>query len=131
MERDRQEPILLEMYTEVTRMKQVFRHVEGIPIPLPVPPTLTGISVAIGWEIVMFKWVPWGDPLLKYLFVPFVLASFISYFEPDNINPFQWLYAHIRKQIRPIRRIGNRAVPRIGYRKEYRQQTIIRSERRR
>ena len=120
------EPIVMDMYAEVGRLKQVFRHFEGIPIPLPVPATITGIASAIIWEIVAFKWIPWGDPFTKYLIIPIILATLISYLEPEQVSPIAWVYAYIRKGIRPTRRVVNRPIPRVGHIKEYKQYTIIR-----
>ncbi len=121
-----QEPLVLDMYTEVSRIKPVFRHFEGVPLPLPVPVTVTGIISAVSWVIVSFYFFPNGDPLTNYILVPVILASAISYFEPEFITPIQWGYAYIRKWIKPTRRIINRSVPPIGYKKVYKQYTIIR-----
>lgn len=121
-----QKPFVLPMYTEITRLKQVFRHIEGVPIPLPVPVTVSGIMTGIMWIVLVAKWIPWVDPLTKYVFFPIILVCVISYFEPEGMSPFSWIYAKIRSFIRPQRRIINRSVPQIGYLKEYVLYSIIR-----
>ncbi len=122
---ERQEPIVLEMYTEISRLKQVIRHFEGVPIPLPIPITLSSVVIAVIWELVSFYWIPFGDPVTKYVIIPLLLIVLVSYFEPENIHPMQWVYAYIRRWIRPFRRVVNRAVPHKRFWREYRQQTYI------
>ncbi|SHF23344.1 hypothetical protein SAMN05444392_11162 [Seinonella peptonophila] len=124
---NREHRMMLSLYTEVNRLKQTFRHIEGIPIPLPVPITLSGIVVGVLYILLALQ-VPWGDPITKYFFLPLVIVCVVSYVEPDYMNPLSWLYTHIRCMIRPNRRVINRSVPPIGYQKEYRQPTIIRKK---
>ncbi|WP_028778718.1 hypothetical protein [Shimazuella kribbensis] len=123
--RDSQDPIVLEMYTEVTRLKQVIRQIEGKEIPLPIPITLVSVMVAIVWEFIAFKWISFGDPIHKYGTIPFLLIVLISYFDPDNISPLGWVYIRVRRWIRPFRRVINRGVPQKGFVREYQQQTYI------
>lgn len=113
------------MYTKVSRIKQLIRHITGIPYEFPIPFTITGFAFLFICPIAMYLWVPIGSPLLKFVFIPIAGAMLISYFEPETIHPFAWVYAHVRRRIRPVRRVINRPVPRKGWIKEYRQPTIL------
>ncbi|GGA57951.1 hypothetical protein GCM10007416_33940 [Kroppenstedtia guangzhouensis] len=115
----------LDTYTEVLKVKRLFRHLEGIPIPLPFPATTTALVAGILLEVVMFKWVPYGNPLIKYVIIPLGTASFISYYEPEGINLFQQAYRQVRRRLRPRRRVVNRAVSLKGMRKQYPHMTYI------
>ena len=115
----------LDTYTEVLKVKRLFRHLEGIPIPLPFPATTTALITLILLEVVMFKWVPYGNPLIKYVIIPLGTASFISYYEPEGINLFQQAYRQVRRRLRPRRRVVNRAVSLKGMRKQYPHMTYI------
>lgn len=119
---------MVDMYTEVTRLKQVFRHIQGIPIPFPIPITLSSLMGGVVWILAMLH-VPGGDPFMKFLFTPMILVSVLSYLEPDQVSPWGWMYAYIRKWVRPRKRVINRSVPPIGYQIEYRQYSIVRKNR--
>jgi len=144
----KQQPLRLPMYNRAARRKQLIRHITGIPFEFPVPLTFTGFSLLIiipflmyKWvpagdplfkyvvapfvPFLMYKWVPAGDPLFKYVVAPFAAATIVSYLEPESISPWQWAYAHIRKRLRPARRVVNRPVPRKGWVKEYIYQTYV------
>lgn len=118
--------VALPMYTEVNRLKHVFRHFEGIPIPLPVAVTISGLVAGICWIVLSLKWIPSGDPLIKYVVIPIVLTTVISYFEPENVSMGGWIYAQLRHVFRPSRRVINGSVLPIGYWKEYHQYSIVR-----
>lgn len=115
----------LDTYTEVLKVKRLFRHLEGIPIPLPFPATTTALITFALLEVIMFKWVPAGYPLVKYVIIPVGAAGAISYYEPEGINPFQQAYRQVRRWLKPRRRVVNRAVPLKGIRKQYPHMTII------
>jgi hypothetical protein len=121
----KQQPLRLPMYNRAARRKQLIRHITGIPFEFPVPLTFTGFSLLIIIPFLMYKWVPAGDPLFKYVVAPFAAATIVSYLEPESISPWQWAYAHIRKRLRPARRVVNRPVPRKGWVKEYIYQTYV------
>jgi hypothetical protein len=117
--------IVWPMYTDVNRLKQVFRHIEGISIPLPIPITITAICVGV-LSILLALLIPWGEPLTKYVFMPLVLMCVVSYIEPDQVSPIAWVYGHIRRWIKPRRRVMNRAVPSLGYGRIFVQYSVIR-----
>lgn len=122
--------LTLDMYTEVNRLKQTFRHIEGIPIPLPVPLTISGMLAGVLYVLLALQ-VPWGEPITKYLLLPLMIVCMVSYIEPDHMSSLAWIYAYLRRIVRPNRRVLNRAVPPLGYQQEYRQPTIIRKQERR
>lgn len=120
----------LDTYTEVLKVKRVFRHLEGLPIPLPFPATTTALITLVLLEVVMFKWVPYGNPLVKYVVIPLGAAAGISYYEPEGITLYQQGYRQIRRWLKPRRRIVNRPVALNGVRKEYPHMTYIHQDRR-
>lgn len=119
---EEQQPHRLHMYTKATRIKQVIRHI--FPnVPFPIPVTISGFILG-GLFFMILTFFNIFDVFTR-VFVFIATTSLLSYFEPENIHPLAWIYAVIRRKLRPIRRVGNRAVPKIGWRTEYHQQTIV------
>lgn len=100
------QPEMLDTYRNVNKLKQLFRHMEGIPI-LPFPATITGVVVGfILLMILLFQPIHW---VLKIV-IPILVIAFLSRQEVDGAGPSQKLYAHIRAFLKPNHRIGNREV---------------------
>ncbi|PTM52714.1 TcpE family conjugal transfer membrane protein [Desmospora activa] len=118
----------LDTYTSTLKTKKMIHHLERIPIPFPL--TIAGLVVLVLLEIIMFKWVPFGNPLVKYIVIPVGICIWISYHEPEGINIFQQIYRKIRRWFKPRRRKVNRSIPLRGVRKEYPQMTYIHLDRR-
>lgn len=119
---------LLDMYSEVTKAKRMIRHIERLPLPFPM--TYGAMATAIVLEVIMFKWVPFGNPLVKYIIIPLGSAAFISHFEPEGINLFQQVFRRLRKRFRPKKRVVNTPVAIKGTQKVYQQITYLHLERR-
>lgn len=119
---EEQQPYRLKMYIKATKVKQVIRHI--IPnVPFPIPVTITAFLSGVVLLIALTKLNIFD--VFSRLFVFVTAISIFTYLEPKNIHPFAWLYAIIRKKTRPVRRVVNRSVPRKGWVKEYKQQTIV------
>lgn len=100
------QPRLLDTYRNVNKLKQLFRHMEGIPL-LPFPATITGVVVGfILFLILLFQPIYW---ILKIV-IPVTVIAFLSRQEVDGAGPAQKLYAQIRAFIKPNHRIVNREV---------------------
>lgn len=100
------EPQVLHTYRNVNKLKQLFRHMEGIPI-LPFPATITGVVVGfILLLILIYQPINW---ILKII-IPIVVTAFLSRQEVDGAGPVEKLYAHIRAVLKPNHRIVNREV---------------------
>lgn len=97
---------MLDTYRNVNKLKQLFRHMEGIPL-LPFPATITGVVVGfILLLILIYQPINW---ILKII-IPIVVTAFLSRQEVDGAGPVEKLYAHIRAVLKPNHRIVNQEV---------------------
>jgi len=101
------EPVELDMYTDVFKIRKMIHHVQRIPLPFPM--TALGLTAGVALEWAMF-YFDGGNPIIKHVFIPLVVAGWISYYEPDGISLSQITYAYIRQLFRPKRRVVNRPV---------------------
>lgn len=100
------QPKMLDTYRNVNKLKQLFRHMEGIPL-LPFPATITGVVVGfILLLILIYQPINW---ILKII-IPIVVTAFLSRQEVDGAGPVEKLYAHIRAVLKPNHRIVNQEV---------------------
>jgi len=101
------EPVELDMYTDVLKIKKLIHHIKKIPLPFPM--TTLGLITGFALEWAAF-YIQGVDPITKHVFIPLTAAGFITYHEPDGINLFQVIYAYSRQYFRKKRRVVNRAV---------------------
>lgn len=94
------------MYQDVLRAKRYIHHISRFPLPFPM--TVLGLLVASTLLILMFMFVDLHP--FFHVFIPLGVGALITFYEPEGINGFQYLWALTRKQFRPSRRVGNRAV---------------------
>ncbi len=104
-----EEPDQLDMYTDVNRLKQVFRQIEGFRIPFPA--TITGVTVGVLVGVVLFRYAPaFPYHYAVKLFVPLLVAGIISNYEPNHMPPLLALYVRITSYLEPDHRVVNRPV---------------------